>query len=416
MEDSFLFKSSPIIVEKGKTNIPKNTPISPSKAEALVFETTGTKDGNTVSPVPHQAVVEGDMPYGTKDPIAKSLKGEVPPYGTRASDPWTDVGGGYQGGGSLTKEQQKLRDGYNKERAIRNANPWSLPPAPNWDGLAKLRGSANDQFSKLSLANPKDVGEGINTLKVNYGLSNKDYNEAVARNYLQPWTPTVATEHRKNINTIKANTEVKKSGDGTTTSTITELSKVSEAYAGNPTLHTTEQSGTYSYMNKSPQGVLLSINPDTKIDKDKIDEFQDEINKAHTISLAKDVIDTSQHSPLPPTDWADEGVSPKNTKKKDEYPSLVAWKSGDNTWSRINLEKGVVETVKGKSTPPSHWNIPKNLRNPKPPHPELPSDLIVLKTKKQSPKTTKFNVSSEKKGFVAGVVKGKIRFRLRRRI
>ena len=401
--------------------------------------------------------------------IALALE-EISPS-ARASDPWKEVSGeesyftnpvvspssnkdankvastdvdnlaiNIDGKGNTTIAQETL------QTALNNNNPYSLqnakeiwdvhkewaedvinaqynsntPPAPDWNLLAKIR-------YQFKLPNSQSLKE------KNYGLSQKDYDKAISLNYLSEWTPSLYKNLEKQLEEIKDTTTVEQSNNVTEVKTNFSSSSA----VSNPTIQTLGGSNVARGV-QSPDGghSYTAINTKTSFPVEQLQNVKKEAEAEDVKQTAFNIIDKEgQNKSLTPEDyknnpvingktvkeWSFSNWDTKSNKKvkKDQYPSVIVYQSSPTTWSKVDLESGVVNVIKGDEKPPSRWKVPmsaiKVAQENTPPSPNLPSGFIVLETQKKTPKNKKFNVRGKegKQGFTVGVTKGQVKFRLR---
>ena len=401
--------------------------------------------------------------------IALALE-EISPS-ARASDPWKEVSGeetyftnpvvspssnedankvastdvdnlaiNIDGKGNTTIAQETL------QTALNNNNPYSLdnakeiwdthkewsedvinaqynsntPPAPDWNLLAKIR-------YQFKLPNSQSLKE------KNYGLSQKDYDKAISLNYLSEWTPSLYKNLEKKLEEIKDTTKVEQSNNVTEV----ETNFSSSSAVSNPTIQTLGGSNVARGV-QSPDGghSYTAINTKTSFPVEQLQNVKNEAEAEDVKQTAFNIIDKEgQNKSLAPEDyknnpvingktvkeWSFSNWDTRSNKKvkKDQYPSVIVYQSSPTTWSKVDLESGVVNVIKGSEKPPSRWKVPmsaiKVAQKDTPPSPNLPSGFIVLETQKKTPKNKKFNVRGKegKQGFTVGVTKGQVKFRLR---
>jgi len=401
--------------------------------------------------------------------IALALE-EISPS-ARASDPWKEVSGeetyftnpvvspssnedankvastdvdnlaiNIDGKGNTTIAQETL------QTALNNNNPYSLdnakeiwdthkewsedvinaqynsntPPAPDWNLLAKIR-------YQFKLPNSQSLKE------KNYGLSQKDYDKAISLNYLSEWTPSLYKNLEKKLEEIKDTTKVEQSNNVTEV----ETNFSSSSAVSNPTIQTLGGSNVARGV-QSPDGghSYTAINTKTSFPVEQLQNVKNEAEAEDVKQTAFNIIDKEgQNKSLTPEDyknnpvingktvkeWSFSNWDTRSNKKvkKDQYPSVIVYQSSPTTWSKVDLESGVVNVIKGSEKPPSRWKVPmsaiKVAQKDTPPSPNLPSGFIVLETQKKTPKNKKFNVRGKegKQGFTVGVTKGQVKFRLR---
>jgi hypothetical protein len=296
----------------------------------------------------------------------------------------------------------------------------NTPPAPDWNLLAKIR-------YQFKLPNSQSLKE------KNYGLSQKDYDKAISLNYLSEWTPSLYKNLEKQLEEIKDTTKVEQSNNVTEV----ETNFSSSSAVSNPTIQTLGGSNVARGV-QSPDGghSYTAINTKTSFPVEQLQNVKNEAEAEDVKQTAFNIIDKEgQNKSLTPEDyknnpvingktvkeWSFSNWDTRSNKKvkKDQYPSVIVYQSSPTTWSKVDLESGVVNVIKGDEKPPSRWKVPmsaiKVAQENTPPSPNLPSGFIVLETQKKTPKNKKFNVRGKegKQGFTVGVTKGQVKFRLR---
>ena len=296
----------------------------------------------------------------------------------------------------------------------------NTPPAPDWNLLAKIR-------YQFKLPNSQSLKE------KNYGLSQKDYDKAISLNYLSEWTPSLYKNLEKQLEEIKDTTKVEQSNNVTEV----ETNFSSSSAVSNPTIQTLGGSNVARGV-QSPDGghSYTAINTKTSFPVEQLQNVKNEAEAEDVKQTAFNIIDKEgQNKSLTPEDyknnpvingktvkeWSFSNWDTRSNKKvkKDQYPSVIVYQSSPTTWSKVDLESGVVNVIKGNENPPSRWKVPvsaiKVAQENTPPSPNLPSGFIVLETQKKTPKNKKFNVRGKegKQGFTVGVTKGQVKFRLR---
>lgn len=296
----------------------------------------------------------------------------------------------------------------------------NTPPAPDWNLLAKIR-------YQFKLPNSQSLKE------KNYGLSQKDYDKAISLNYLSEWTPSLYKNLEKQLEEIKDTTKVEQSNNVTEV----ETNFSSSSAVSNPTIQTLGGSNV-ARGEQSPDGghSYTAINTKTSFPVEQLQNVKNEAEAEDVKQTAFNIIDKEgQNKSLTPEDyknnpvingktvkeWSFSNWDTRSNKKvkKDQYPSVIVYQSSPTTWSKVDLESGVVNVIKGDEKPPSRWKVPmsaiKVAQENTPPSPNLPSGFIVLETQKKTPKNKKFNVRGKegKQGFTVGVTKGQVKFRLR---
>ena len=303
------------------------------------------------------------------------------------------------------------------------------PPMMNEPLLARIR----EQFSLPD-------SEGLKTK--NYGLTDKEYKEAVRLNYVTPWTPKTYDNVVKNKETITETTTVKSNPEKQEVEVQTQLgTAMSKAINDNTTA--TLSSSSYTRTKEDITGGYqgLDLNNSAKIPVTEANKVIDEINKEDVKQIAFNIIDKEGHStklspndfdnvvidkdgkPKPVQEWSFSNWDTSKSKsvKKGEYPKVLVYKADNNTWAKVNMETGVVNTVRTKDgeNPPKKWKVPVSAitlaKQNTPPHPNLPKGFIVLATQKKQPKNKKFNVRGKEgaRGYTVGVTKGQVKFRTR---
>ena len=303
------------------------------------------------------------------------------------------------------------------------------PPMMNEPLLARIR----EQFSLPD-------SEGLKTK--NYGLTDKEYNEAVRLNYVTPWTPKTYDNVVKNKETITETTTVKSNPEKQEVEVQTQLgTTMSKAINDNTTA--TLSSSSYTRTKEDITGGYqgLDLNNSAKIPVTEANKVIDEINKEDVKQIAFNIIDKEGHStklspndfdnvvidkdgkPKPVQEWSFSNWDTSKSKsvKKGEYPKVLVYKADNNTWAKVNMETGVVNTVRTKDgeNPPKRWKVPVSAitlaKQNTPPNPNLPKGFIVLETQKKQPKNKKFNVRGKEgaRGYTVGVTKGQVKFRTR---
>tara|TARA_Y100001938_G_C8098364_1_gene439730 strand:+ start:2885 stop:5239 length:2355 start_codon:yes stop_codon:yes gene_type:complete len=303
------------------------------------------------------------------------------------------------------------------------------PPMMNEPLLARIR----EQFSLPD-------SEGLKTK--NYGLTDKEYNEAVRLNYVTPWTPKTYDNVVKNKETITETTTVKSNPENQEVEVQTQLgTAMSKAINDNTTA--TLSSSSYTLPKEDITGGYqgLELDNSAKIPVREANKVIDEINKEDVKQIAFNIIDKEGHNtklspndfdnividkngnPKPVQEWSFSNWDTSKSKsvKKGEYPKVLVYKADNNTWAKVNMETGVVNTVRTKDgeNPPKKWKVPvsaiKLAKQNTPPHPNLPKGFIVLETQKKQPKNKKFNVRGKEgaRGYTVGVTKGQVKFRTR---
>ena len=296
----------------------------------------------------------------------------------------------------------------------------NTPPAPDWNLLAKIR-------YQFKLPNSQSLKE------KNYGLSQKDYDKAISLNYLSEWTPSLYKNLEKQLEEIKDTTKVEQSNNVTEVETNFSTSSA----VSNPTIQTLGGSNVARGV-QSPDGghSYTAINTKTSFPVEQLQNVKNEAEAEDVKQTAFNIIDKEgQNKSLTPEDyknnpvingktvkeWSFSNWDTRSNKKvkKDQYPSVIVYQSSPTTWSKVDLESGVVNVIKGNENPPSRWKVPvsaiKVAQENTPPSPNLPNGFIVLETQKKTPKNKKFNVRGKegKQGFTVGVTKGQVKFRLR---
>ena len=304
-----------------------------------------------------------------------------------------------------------------------------LPPMMNEPLLARIR----EQFSLPD-------SEGLKTK--NYGLTDKEYKEAVRLNYVTPWTPKTYDNVVKNKETITETTTVKSNPENQEVEVQTQLgTAMSKAINDNTTA--TLSSSSYTLPKEDITGGYqgLELDNSAKIPVTEANKVIDEINKEDVKQIAFNIIDKEGHNtklspndfdnividkdgnPKPVQEWSFSNWDTSKSKsvKKGEYPKVLVYKADNNTWAKVNMETGVVNTVRTKDgeNPPKKWKVPVSAitlaKQNTPPHPNLPKGFIVLETQKKQPKNKKFNVRGKEgaRGYTVGVTKGQVKFRTR---
>ena len=303
------------------------------------------------------------------------------------------------------------------------------PPMMNEPLLARIR----EQFSLPD-------SEGLKTK--NYGLTDKEYKEAVRLNYVTPWTEKTYDNVVKNKETITETTTVKSNPEKQEVEVQTQLgTAMSKAINDNTTA--TLSSSSYTLPKEDITGGYqgLDLNNSAKIPVTEANKVIDEINKEDVKQIAFNIIDKEGHNtklspndfdnividkdgkPKPVQEWSFSNWDTSKSKsvKKGEYPKVLVYKADNNTWAKVNMETGVVNTVRTKDgeNPPKKWKVPVSAitlaKQNTPPHPNLPKGFIVLETQKKQPKNKKFNVRGKEgaRGYTVGVTKGQVKFRTR---
>ena len=292
-------------------------------------------------------------------------------------------------------------------------------PNPDWNLLAKIR---------YEFAKPNSIAMKTE----NYGLSDKDYQKALDLNYVSKWTPNTFKELEESLAEIKKTTSVIQGGDRT--SVQTNFNSADDL--NNATINTLG-GNSYSQSVESPDGghSHTAINTEERFNLSNLENVKQQIDAEDVKSIAYNIIDKEgQDAGKKPEDFANNPVingktvkewtysnweeKPKGVKK-GEYPSVIVYKADKNTWAKVDLDSGVVNTVRGFEKPPKGWKVPvsmiKMANNQQLPHPNLPEGFMVLETQKKTPKNKKFNVRGKQgqPGFVVGVTKGQVKFRTR---
>ena len=292
-------------------------------------------------------------------------------------------------------------------------------PNPDWNLLAKIR---------YEFAKPNSIAMKTE----NYGLSDKDYQKALDLNYVSKWTPNTYKELEESLAEIKKTTSVIQGGDRT--SVQTNFSSADDL--NNATINTLG-GNSYSQSVESPDGghSHTAINTEERFNLSNLENVKQQIDAEDVKSIAYNIIDKEgQDAGKKPEDFANNPVingktvkewtysnweeKPKGVKK-GEYPSVIVYKADKNTWAKVDLDSGVVNTVRGFEKPPKVWKVPvsmiKMANKQQLPHPNLPEGFMVLETQKKTPKNKKFNVRGKQgqPGFVVGVTKGQVKFRTR---
>tara|TARA_B100000530_G_scaffold312841_1_gene240766 strand:- start:3521 stop:5911 length:2391 start_codon:yes stop_codon:yes gene_type:complete len=320
-------------------------------------------------------------------------------------------------------------------------------PQPDWALLSRIRGfSQYDTFEENearknsvdkipSKYNATEPSYGIDARIPNYGLSQKDYDKALKLNLIEPWTENTYNQLQKRLEEIKDTTKVQQSNNATEVETnFSSSSALSDNTVG--TISTSE----FTSPSKAPDGSLstLALNTEQSFPVQKANEVIKEIDAEDVKQIAFNIIDKEGHdksltpedyknNPVingqPVKEWTFSDWETKSNKKvkKDQYPSVIVYKADENTWAKVDLESGVVNTIRTKKgeDPPSRWKVPlkaiKVAKENTPPNPNLPSGFIVLETQKKTPKNKKFNVRGKEgnPGYTVGVTKGQVKFRRR---
>ena len=292
-------------------------------------------------------------------------------------------------------------------------------PNPDWNLLAKIR---------YEFAKPNSIAMKTE----NYGLSDKDYQKALDLNYVSKWTPNTYKELEESLAEIKKTTSVIQGGDRT--SVQTNFNSADDL--NNATINTLG-GNKYSQSVESPDGghSHTAINTEERFNLSNLENVKQQIDAEDVKSIAYNIIDKEgQDAGKKPEDFANNPVingktvkewtysnweeKPKGVKK-GEYPSVIVYKADKNTWAKVDLDSGVVNTVRGFEKPPKGWKVPVSMiklaNNQQLPHPNLPEGFMVLETQKKTPKNKKFNVRGKQgqPGFVVGVTKGQVKFRTR---
>ncbi len=303
---------------------------------------------------------------------------------------------------------------------VQNAQQGKQVPSPDWNLLAKIR-------YQFKLPDSQSLKE------KNYGLSQKDYDKAISLNYLSEWTPSLYKNLEKQLEEIKDTTKVEQSNNVTEV----ETNFSSSSAVSNPTIQTLGGSNVARGV-QSPDGghSYTAINTKTSFPVEQLQNVKNEAEAEDVKQTAFNIIDKEgQNKSLTPEDyknnpvingktvkeWSFSNWDTRSNKKvkKDQYPSVIVYQSSPTTWSKVDLESGVVNVIKGNENPPSRWKVPvsaiKVAQENTPPSPNLPNGFIVLETQKKTPKNKKFNVRGKegKQGFTVGVAKGQVKFRLR---
>ena len=303
------------------------------------------------------------------------------------------------------------------------------PPMMNEPLLARIR----EQFSLPD-------SQGLKTK--NYGLTDKEYNEAVRLNYVTPWTPKTYDNVVKNKETITETTTVKSNPEKQEVEVQTQLgTAMSKAINDNTTATLSSSSYTLPKEDITGDYKYLELDNSAKIPVTEANKVIDEINKEDVKQIAFNIIDKEGHStklspndfdnvvidkdgkPKPVQEWSFSNWDTSKSKsvKKGEYPKVLVYKADNNTWAKVNMETGVVNTVRTKDgeNPPKRWKVPVSAitlaKQNTPPNPNLPKGFIVLETQKKQPKNKKFNVRGKEgaRGYTVGVTKGQVKFRTR---
>ncbi len=343
----------------------------------------------------------------------------------------------------------------------------NVPPQPPWELLARLRGTNtfDDQFltrdqlleqRNNSYNPPSDIPQkyhvfddngkditlgtyGIDSRIKNWGLSEKEYRDAVKFGYVDEWYDGIHEDLLKKKKILDEGVKQKETAKGRETSISIEATEV---LAENKALNTMA-TGTANIQPVS-QTTEIALDPNTKIDPKKVDNYVDTVAKVEEILVTKKPLDTSVHDATQNPEnwdkdtsayidkeggkkqlgiWSFSGYSqlyPSKNVKDNEYPSTIVWQSGEDTWQKVNLETGMSSTYSGKNkelinefTGLSKKALDK-IKTIQPPTPNLPASLVVTKTQRKAPaKSKKFNVvGNNGRQWVAGVTKGDIRFRL----
>ena len=121
----------------------------------------------------------------------------------------------------------------------------------------------------------------------------------------------------------------------------------------------------------------LALNTEQSFPVQKANEVIKEIDAEDVKQIAFNIIDKEGHNKsLTPEDYKNNPVingqpvkewtfsdwATKSNKKvkKDQYPSVIVYKADENTWAKVDLESGVVNTIRTKKgeDPPSKWKVP----------------------------------------------------------
>jgi len=340
-------------------------------------------------------------------------------------------------------------------------------PQPNWELLARIRGTNtfDDQFlsrdqlleqRNKSYNPPSDIPQkyhkfdddgkditlgtyGIDSRIKNWGLSQKEYDNALKFGYVDKWYNGIHEDLLKKKEILDKGVKQKETAKGRETSISIEATEV---LAENKALNTMA-TGTANIQPVS-QTTEIALDPQTKINPKKVTEYVEAVEKAESMLVTKKPLDTSVHDATQNPDkwdkdtsayidkegakkqlgiWSFSGYSqlyPSKNVKANEYPSTVVWQSGKDTWQKVNLETGISSTYNGlnekeiKGFTGLSKKALNNIKAEQPPTPNLPQTLVVTKTQSKSPtKSKKFNiVGNNGRQWVAGVTKGDIRFRL----